>query len=66
MIYDHMASSILFFDEKGNLLSLNHEAENFLREEKKSTDTSTLNLFKSNFSESIDLDALENGENSIL
>ncbi len=62
MIYDHMATSILFFDEKGNLLSLNHEAENFLREEKKSTDTSTLNLFKSNFSESIDLDALENGD----
>lgn len=62
MIYDHMAAGILFFDEKGDLISLNHEAENFLREEKEPIDPNTLNLFRSNFSESIDLDALENGE----
>ncbi|MFA6873409.1 MAG: hypothetical protein WCQ86_05465 [Bacteroidaceae bacterium] len=62
MIYDHMAAGILFFDEKGDLISLNYEAKRFLQEEKKTINPNTLNLFQSNFSESIDLEALENGE----
>jgi len=62
MIYDHMAAGILFFDEKGKLLSLNHEAESFLQEKGKPINPESINLFRSNLSESIDLELLEKGE----